>query len=234
MLETWGGELFLTPDVYHCSVLSNLHISSHKWSLFVPSSFRGIFLTEAWFSPEGRWFSRNSGCQDLTVPPQNTGVGVRCVSLLSSLNFSWTFLVVGTSVFATTIYRCGARPSHHCNLPDHIPSSLRSSCSFLRFILADPLSVSHSRRPSLCITTFSSHERRRGESEWISLRLMDSPTFLSTSFSACFGDLHVSTSVYHDVYTGDNLPGIMQHFQARTSTYGFHLSGILLGTTFFI
>ncbi len=33
-----------------------------------------------------------------------------------------------------------------------------------------------SRRPSLC-TTFSSH--KRGESEWISLRLMDSPTFLS-------------------------------------------------------
>jgi hypothetical protein len=39
----------LTPDVHHCSVLSNLHISSRKGSLFVPSSFRGIFLTEARF-----------------------------------------------------------------------------------------------------------------------------------------------------------------------------------------
>ena len=57
--------------------------------------------------------------------------------------------VLGASVFAATIYRCGARHSHRCNLPDHIPSSLRSACSFLHFILADPLSASHSRRPSL-------------------------------------------------------------------------------------
>ncbi len=117
--------------------------------------------------------------------------------------------VVGASVFAATIYRCGARHCHYCNLPDHIPSSLRSSCSFLRFILDDPLSASHSRRPSLFITTFSARRRgesewitrsrspkhRRRESEWISLRLMDSPTFLinfalsmlwcSTSFYQC-------------------------------------------------
>ena len=51
------------------------------------------FLTDERFSPVGRWFSRNSGCQDVAVPPQNTGVGVRCVSLLSSLHFSWAFLV---------------------------------------------------------------------------------------------------------------------------------------------
>ena len=112
-------------------------------------------------------------------------------------------------------------------------SSSHSSPSFLRFILDDPLSASHSRRPSLCIKTFSPHRRgesewitrsrspkhRRGESEWISLRLVDSPTFLSTSRSACFGDLHVSTSAHHDVYTGGNLLCIMQHFQAQTSTY---------------
>jgi hypothetical protein len=111
--------------------------------------------------------------------------------------------VVDASVFAVTIYRCGDRHCHHCNLPDHIPSSLHSSCSFLRFVLDDPLSASHSRRPSLCITTFSPHSRgesewitrsrsakhRRGESEWISLRLMDLPTFLSTSRSACLGNL---------------------------------------------
>jgi hypothetical protein len=158
-----------------------------------------------------------------------------------------------------------------------------------------------SRRPSLCITTFSPHRRgesewitrsrspkhRRGENEWISLRLMDSPTFLSISRSACFGDLHASTSAHqdqqhlrkccaagpeksrrptqqdrgsanavqqarrnpgdphsrpetrssdvmvYDVYTGGNLLYIMQYFQAWISTYGFHLTGILLDATFF-
>ncbi len=63
---------------------------------------------------------------------------------------------------------------------------------------------------------------------------MDSPTFSSTSRSACFGDLHASTSAHHDVYTGGRLLRIMQHCQARTSTYGFLLCGILLGTTLFI
>jgi hypothetical protein len=63
---------------------------------------------------------------------------------------------------------------------------------------------------------------------------MDSPTLLSTSRSACFGDLLASTSAHHDVYTGGNLLRIMLHFQARTSTYGFPLSGILFGATFFI
>ena len=89
---------------------------------------------------------------------------------------------------------------------------------------------------------------RRGESEWITRshslkhrrgeRIMDSPTFLSTSRSAYFCDLHVSTSehhdvLHHDVYTGGNLLRIMLHFQARTSTYGFPLNGILFGATFF-
>ena len=49
------------------------------------SSFHGVFLTEAWFSPEDRWFSRNSGCQDVAVPPQNTGVGFRFVFVVISL-----------------------------------------------------------------------------------------------------------------------------------------------------
>jgi hypothetical protein len=47
-----------------------------------------------------------------------------------------------------------------------------------------------------------------------------------------YGDLHASTSAHHDVYTGGNLLRIMKYFQARTSTYGFPLSGILLGATF--
>ncbi len=41
-----------------------------KYSFFLLSSFHGIFLTEVWFSREGRWLSLNSGCQDVTVPPQ--------------------------------------------------------------------------------------------------------------------------------------------------------------------
>jgi len=39
------------------------------------SSFHGVFLTEARVPLKGRWFSRNFGCQDVAVPPQNTGVG---------------------------------------------------------------------------------------------------------------------------------------------------------------
>ena len=128
------------------------------------SSFHGVFLTEARFSPEGRWVSRNSGCQDVAVLPQIWVWGsfwflllfLRCIVTVFLCNH-WRFSgrvcsVVGASVFTTTISRCDARHFHHCNLPDHIPSSPRSSRSFLRFILADPLSASHSRRPFLCIT----------------------------------------------------------------------------------
>ena len=117
------------------------------------SSFHGVFLTEARFSPEGRWFSRNSGCQDVAVLPQIWVWGsfwflllfLRCIVTVSLYNL-WRFSgrvcsVVGASVFATTISRCGARHFHRCNLPDHIPSSPRSSRSFLRFILADPFSM---------------------------------------------------------------------------------------------
>ncbi len=178
----------------------------------------------------------------MAVPPQNTGVGIHCVSLLSSLYFSWSFLdgyvpllaLVFLPIQSTVVVLVILTA---VNLPDHITSSLRSSCSFLL-----------TRRPSFCIKTFSPHRRResewitrsrspkhrRGESEWISLLLIDSPTFLSTSRSTCFGDLHASTSVHHDVCTGGNLLCIMQHFQTQTFTYGFHLSGILFGATFFI
>ena len=105
--------------------------------------------------------------------------------------------VVGASVFAATIYRCGARHSHRCNLPDHIPSSLRSSYSFLRFIFADHLFALHSRRPSFLHHKRSrSPKHRRGESEWIprSTLLMDSPTF-STSRSTCLDDLQLPVRI---------------------------------------
>ena len=100
--------------------------------------------------------------------------------------------------------------------------SLYRRCA-LRFILTDPLMETRSQSP----------KHRRGESEWIRLRLMDSPTFSSTSRSAYFGDLPASTSVHHDVYTGDSLLHIMNHFQVRTSTYDFLHNGILFGATFF-
>ncbi len=79
-----------------------------------------------------------------------------------------------------------------------------------------------------------SPKHRRGESEWIRLRLMDSPTFINFELSMLQGDLHASTSAHHDVYTGGNLLLIMNYFQARTSTYGLRLNGILLDATFFI
>jgi hypothetical protein len=157
--------------------LQGLPLPCFLSSFFLLSSFHCVFLTEARFPPEARWFSRNSGCQDVTVLPQIWVWGsfwflllfLRCIVTVF-LCVHWRFSgrvcsVVVASVFATTISSFGARHFHRCNLPDHIPSSLRSSCSFFRFILADPLSSSHSRRPSLCITTFSPY--RRGESEWI-------------------------------------------------------------------
>ena len=75
---------------------------------------------------------------------------LRCVVTVLLCNH-WRFSgrvcsVVGASVFATTISRCGARHFHRCNLPDHIPTSPRSSrASFsptlsLHHILADPFS----------------------------------------------------------------------------------------------
>ena len=104
--------------------------------------------------------------------------------------------VVGASVFAATIYRCGARHSHRCNLPDHIPSSLRSSYSFLRFIFADHLFALHSRRPSFLHHKRSrSPKHRRGESEWIPRSTPNgSPTF-STSRSTCLDDLQLPVRI---------------------------------------
>jgi hypothetical protein len=136
----------------------------------------------------------------VTVSPQNTGVGFVFV-VMSLLYFPWRSLVIFGRVFSIVVlvhfylcsfYRCGARNFHRSNLPGHIPSLLRSLYSFLRFILTDPLTES---TLSLHHKTRSrSSKHRRGESEWIRLRLMDSPTFLSTSHSAFFGDLHASTS----------------------------------------
>ena len=102
--------------------------------------------------------------------------------------------VVGASVFAATIYRCGARHSHH--LPDHISSSRLSSYSFLRFIFGDHLVALHSRRPSFCITKgvalLNTEEGRVNGYQGV--RLMDSPT-LSTLRSTCLGDLQLPVRI---------------------------------------
>jgi len=83
----------------------------------------------------------------------------------------------------------------------------------LHYFLTDPPlhhktrshSPKHRRGESEWITRSLSPKHRRGQSEWIRFRLMDSPTFSSTSRSACFGDLHASTSAHHHVYTGGSL-----------------------------
>ncbi len=132
---------------------------------------------------------QHSDCQDVAVLPQ---IRVWC-SLFFVVIFS-AFLgfpgrvcsVVGASVCAATIYRCGARHSHRCHLLDHIPSSLRSSCSFLRLIFLDPLSPSEQGvRVFIFLLEFflaqkSSLDRApRWESDWITWSLDDaivSPT----------------------------------------------------------
>ena len=60
------------------------------------SSFRGVFLTEARFSPEGRWFSRNSGCQDVAVLPQIWVWGLFCFCCYSLLH---CFLLRSLAIF---------------------------------------------------------------------------------------------------------------------------------------
>lgn len=95
---------------------------------------------------------------------------------------------------------------HHCNLPGHIPSSLRSLCSFSRLILVDPRSApkTSSRISIFCFWVLPRGEelmhcvpeRGRGESDcdwimsWITLLHP-----LATTRSACFGftsaDIHV-------------------------------------------
>ena len=149
-------------------------MSLFSQSLFPLLRFMVSFPTDEQFSPVGRWFSRNSGCQDVAVLLKY-GCGVRFGFLLLFLRCVVTVLlcnhwrfsgrvcsVVGASVFATTISRCGARHFHRCNLPDHIPSSSRSLRSFLRFILADPLCITFSPTLSLNMESLS-YTQKRGE-----------------------------------------------------------------------
>jgi hypothetical protein len=174
-LEAWDGELFLTSRVYHSTVCSQ-----RKEHL---SSFHGIFLTEASFSLEGRRFSLNSGCQDVTVPPQIRVWGSFCFLLLSS-----SFFVCFPSLHSR-------RPSLCITFSPSLSLYHKTRCDCPNYRRGESEWITRSRSP----------KHRRGESEWIGLLLMDSPTFSSTSRSACFGDLHASTSAHHDVYTGGSL-----------------------------
>ena len=104
-------------------------------SIVVTSSFYGVFLAEERFSPEGRWFSRNSGCQDVAVLPQ-----IRVwVSLLFVLSFGFCTFACGT--LAGILYLHARK--------DYTPSSFRSLCSCTLL----------SRRPSFCIYNSNSRVR---------------------------------------------------------------------------
>ena len=96
----------------------------------------------------------------MTVPPQNTGVGVRCVSLLSSLHFPWAFLVgyvpllalvflpLQSTVVVLVILTAAIYPttSHRRFALRALSFATFSPTLSLHHILADPLSVlQHSR-----------------------------------------------------------------------------------------
>jgi len=128
-LETWGGDLteysrVLTPD-------RRLPLPRTCFlSVLVLFSFHGVFLKEAWFSPEGRWWCLVS-FEIIISGDFRSGIFHCGASVLLSLQST---VVVFTLNF------------HRCNLPDHIPSSLPSSYSFLRLIFLDPLSPSKQDR----------------------------------------------------------------------------------------
>ena len=117
------------------------------------SSSHGIFLTEARFSPEGRWFSRNSGCRDVAVHPQIRVVwGSFCFCCyFSAALFPWRSLAIFGRAFSIVVL------VHFCryNLPLWC-----SQFSPLQLTRPHPIVVSlfvlipslHFRRPSLCIT----------------------------------------------------------------------------------
>ena len=150
------------------------------------SSFHGVFLTEARFSPEGRWFSHNSGCQDVTVHPQIRVVwGSFCVCCYFSAAL---FLLTIIGDFRSGIVHCGASAflplqstvvvlvilttttypttSHRRFAFRALSFASFSPTLFLHHILADPLSA-HRRGESEWITRSRSPKHRRGESEWI-------------------------------------------------------------------
>ena len=60
------------------------YLSPFSQSLLLPLRFMVSFPTDERFSPEGRWFSRNSGCQDVAVLLKY-GCGVRFVFVVISL-----------------------------------------------------------------------------------------------------------------------------------------------------
>ena len=92
-----------------------------------PLSVR-VSYTTFWQSRRGRTPSNHVMGQGFVV--------FSCYLLCIFLCFSGRVCsVVGAIVFAATIYRCGARHSYRCNLPENI-------VSFLRLIFLDPLSPS--------------------------------------------------------------------------------------------
>ncbi len=84
-LEAWVEELFVISRVHHSILFSfnwinttvelTITVSSH-FKLFLLLRVTVSFPTDEWLSPEGRWFSRNSGYQDGTVPTPIRACGV--------------------------------------------------------------------------------------------------------------------------------------------------------------
>ena len=105
------------------------------------------------------------------------GCGGRFVFVvIFSPAFSSLTIIFGRVFFIVVlVHFFRVRNCHHSNLPDHIPSSIRSSCSFLHLILVDPLSgpKTSSRISVFLFLSSSSHRRThslrsrngRGESE---------------------------------------------------------------------
>ena len=159
------------------------------------------FPTDERFSPEGRWFSRNSDCQDVVVPPP---IRTRMVCFCcSSLLMDFVHSRVGPW--------SGSCTSTH---GIHSFTTSLSLYSCLRSFLVDPLSAPTTGiRDFVFIFRVSDHphteklyesrsRHRRGESDWTGLRSYEHwirrHSHLATTRSSSFGDLHVST-IPHDV-----------------------------------
>jgi hypothetical protein len=90
---------FLTPDVLPLPCFLSAFISFLRFTVFFSQKRRR-------FSPEGRWFSRNSGCQDVTVHPQIRVVwGSFCFCCYFSAAL-FPLAIIGD--FRSGIFHCGA------------------------------------------------------------------------------------------------------------------------------
>ena len=166
---------------------------SSQFKFFLLARDTVSFPTDEHFSPDDRWFSLNSGCQDVVVPPPIRVRGVRFLLFLSFAGFC-TF-VCGSLVGILYLHTRNTLLHH-----------------FTLFVFVSSL-LSH--RPSFCIYNRNSRFRfyfwsffltqkssiwitlqTREKGEWLDwstlLCALDSPTFTVSMFwcSTCFYHLH--------------------------------------------